>query len=200
MRRALPLAVFVTAVLAGQLSAAADDPRVEPPVPEQSETSSATVPEPPEPMDTFPLDSEPLESAPAPAASLSPQMYAPSAPTFNGFSAYRVVPDPGPPGSPSYGFQHFLLPMDKYTNWYRPRAATLTQGPRCAPDPFRPRGLGHLFARPCDSFRMEYSPHTLSDGTSPYGPAYIGRQPDPRCPHCDHAKDPCQACQSRRCR
>ena len=120
---------------------------------------------------------------------------------FNGFISHRLQADLGAPGSAGNGFHHFSMPMDKYTNWYRPRAATLTQYQRCAPDSFRPRGLGHLFARPCDGYRMEYEPYVLSDGMSSYGPSYIARLPDPRCDHCDHCNsDDCDECQNRKCR
>ena len=114
---------------------------------------------------------------------------------FNGYAQQRMVPDLGAPGSAGNGFSHFSLPMDKYTNWYRPRAATLTQYQRCAPDSFRPRGMGHLFNRPCDGYRMEYEPYSLSDGMSKYGPSYFARMPDPRCPDCDHNADDCEECE-----
>lgn len=104
---------------------------------------------------------------------------------FNGFAQNRMTPDLGAPGSAGMGFSHFPMPMDRYTNWYRPRAATLTQYQRCAPDSFRPRGFGHLFNRPCDGYRMEYEPYALSDGMSVYGPSYPARLPDPRCQDCD---------------
>lgn len=114
---------------------------------------------------------------------------------FNGFAHIRSTPDLGAPGSSGNGFNHFMLPMDRYTNWYRPKASTLTQAQRCAPDSFRPRGFGHLFANPCDGFRMEYEPYQLSDGMSTYGPAYIARMPDPRCPDCDcNADEECEQC------
>jgi|GEM_PF-1287089 len=107
---------------------------------------------------------------------------------FNGFDQYRSIPDVGPPCSSSYGFQHFNWPLHHYTSWYRPRAATLTKCVRCEDDPFRPRGFGHLFARPCDGYRMDYSPFVLCDDDSRYGPSYLARQPDPRCEdHCDHS-------------
>ncbi|MCA9060456.1 MAG: hypothetical protein KDA85_18225 [Planctomycetaceae bacterium] len=115
-------------------------------------------------------------------------------PVFNGFSVFRAAPDLGAPGSAGSGHQHFTMPMHQYTGWYRPRAATLTSVQRCEPDSFRPRGLGHLFARPCDGYRMEYTPYALSDEPSIYGPAYIARQPDPRCEHCDHSAE-CRDCQ-----
>lgn len=106
---------------------------------------------------------------------------------FNGYSAHRAMPDNGAPGSAAGGFRHFVLPLERYTHWYRPRAASLTSQQRCAPDTFRPRGFGHLFARPCDSLRMEYSPFLLPEGSSHYGPAYLSRQTDPECEHCDHS-------------
>ncbi len=147
MRLTRNLAVFVTAVLVGQVNVDAQQHEMLSPAPQPSGVSGS--------------------------------------PHFNGFSVYRAQPDLGAPGSAGHGFSHFMLPMDKYTNWYRPRAATLSQCQRCAPDSFRPRGLGHLFARPCDGFRMDYSPHVLSDGYTQYGPSYIARQPDPRCEDCD---------------
>jgi len=106
---------------------------------------------------------------------------------FSGFNPWRAVPQTGALGSAASGYQHFSLPMHRYTQWYRPRAATLTPCRRCEQNPFRPRGLGHLFARPCDGYRIEFTPHAMCDGRSRYGPAYIARQPDPRCDHCDHS-------------
>ena len=103
----------------------------------------------------------------------------------NGYDQYRQSPDPGSAGSPAHGFKHFAAPLHAFTTWYRPRAATLTRMQRCAPDPFRPRGFGHLFARQCDPFRMDYTPHTLSDAHSTYGPSYLLKLRDPRCEHCD---------------
>ena len=85
---------------------------------------------------------------------------------FNGFDQFRLIPDFGMPGSAGNGYKHFTSPMHNYTTWYRPRAATLNQCVRCAPDSFRPRGFGHLFARPCDGYRMEYSPHVMSGANS----------------------------------
>lgn len=104
----------------------------------------------------------------------------------NGFDQYRQQPDLGAPSSPGFGFLHFPSSMAMFTQWHRPKAATLTKAQRCAPDQFRPRGFGHLFARPCDSFRMDYNPHVLSNSTSNYGPAYLLRAPDQRCEKCDH--------------
>ncbi len=107
-------------------------------------------------------------------------------PDINGFDQFRQSADIGSPGSPGYGFKHFPSPMHAFTRWHRPRAATLTACQRCEPDSWRPRGFGNLFARPCDPFRMDYSPHTLNDGHTKYGPAYILRMRDPRCEDCSH--------------
>jgi hypothetical protein len=111
---------------------------------------------------------------------------------FNGFSMLRQRPDLGAPGSAGNGFSHFPQPMDRYTNWYRPRASSLTQYQRCEPDDFRPKGLGHLFARPADGFRMDYEPYAIADGLSSYGPAYPARMPDPRCDCCECCDDDCE--------
>jgi hypothetical protein len=105
----------------------------------------------------------------------------------NGFDQYRQQADIGAPGSPGFGFKHFPFKMHMFASWHRPKAATLTRTQRCeADDPFLPRGYGHLFARPCDSFRMEYSPYVLDRPQSQYGPAYIYRTPDERCEDCNH--------------
>jgi len=119
----------------------------------------------------------------------------PAAETFNGFSVQRVAPNYGAPGSAGSGFRHYSSPMERYTNWYRPKAATLTQAQRCEPDAFRPRGMGNLFNRPYDGFRMDYEPYAIGDAASTYGPAYILGAPDPRCApeccleeRCDHCK------------
>lgn len=115
------------------------------------------------------------------ASNTSAQQY-----SGNGFDHYRHEPDLGAGSSPSHGFKHFPFRMHMFTTWHRPKASTLTKSQRCAPDAFRPRGLGHVFARPCDSFRMDYSPYVLYDGDSKYGPSYYYRTPDPRCDDCDH--------------
>lgn len=104
----------------------------------------------------------------------------------NGFDQYRRSPDIGSPHSAGFGFKHFALPFQNYTLWHRPKAATLTKCQRCTPELFRPRGTGNLFARPCDSFRMEYTPFMLRQKESQYGPSYILRREDPRCDDCGH--------------
>ena len=114
----------------------------------------------------------------------------------NGYDQYRQYPDLGVPSSPANGYKHFTGPFHAFTTWYRPRAATLTPAERCPPQPFRPRGYGNLFARQCDPYRMEYTPYTLHDGNSLYGPSYLLRQPDPRCVGCGTCEDCCRGNQS----
>lgn len=104
----------------------------------------------------------------------------------NGYDAYRQQPDPGPACSPAHGHNHFTAPLHAFTSWYRPRASTLGRDQRCAPDEFRPRGYGHLFARQCDPYRMEYTPYAIGEACSQYGPAYMIRIRDQRCEDCDH--------------
>ena len=106
-------------------------------------------------------------------------------PQVNGFDQYRRSPDPGLPVSPGYGYKHFAGPQRNYTNWYRPRAATRSHCVRCEPAPWRPRGFGNLFNRPCDNYRMEYTPYVINGHYSVYGPSYLRRAPDPRCADCD---------------
>lgn len=101
-----------------------------------------------------------------------------------GFDTYRRTPDLGAGHSPSYGFKHFAGSLNFFGRWHRPQASTLTKYQRCAPDPFRPRGFGHLFARPCDPYRMDYNPYVIREDRSEYGPAYLLRAPDPRCEKC----------------
>lgn len=182
MRSAVQAVVFVFAVLALQLTSVAQ---------------YQTVPPSPGTLNGHETHSE-MVSGENSLARFTPKRTGDTrmpAGAFNGYAQQRMVPDLGAPGSAGNGFSHFSLPMDKYTNWYRPRAATLTQYQRCAPDSFRPRGMGHLFNRPCDGYRMEYEPYSLRDGMSKYGPSYFARMPDPRCPDCDHNADDCEECE-----
>ncbi|RLT19899.1 MAG: hypothetical protein DWI29_04675 [Planctomycetota bacterium] len=191
MKRNIPVPVFVLALLIGQLSCIAQPPvNDQPPVPG--------------------VYRGPAVSPQSPAQSLIPSKYslrkfapirtgdaAMPQDSFNGFAQNRSNPDLGAPGSAGNGFHHFSMPFDRYTSWYRPRAATLTKYQRCAPDPFRPRGFGHLFANPGDGYRMEYEPYTLADEPSKYGPAYFARMPDPRCNSCCLCEDDCECdCES----
>lgn len=72
--------------------------------------------------------------------------------------------------------------------WYRPRFLGLRKSERCSPDPFHPRGLGHLFARPSTPCRIDYAPTPLRTLETDYGPHYFRRPPSPYCEHCTHCK------------
>jgi hypothetical protein len=60
----------------------------------------------------------------------------------------------------------------------------LTRHQRCLPRPFRPRGYGALFNRPCAAHRLDYNRYVVPEQRSEYGPAYYGLQKDDRCDKC----------------
>ncbi|MFK7820984.1 MAG: hypothetical protein AB8G99_19875, partial [Planctomycetaceae bacterium] len=65
--------------------------------------------------------------------------------------AFGPTGDENGPTAPFY-----TEPTYNYTGWFRPRAAGRTQAERCyAPDTFRPRGFGRLFARPANGMRVD---------------------------------------------
>ncbi|MBC7965581.1 MAG: hypothetical protein H7Z17_06590 [Fuerstia sp.] len=180
MKRNVPVAVFVLALLIGQLTCIA-----QPPVPQNY--GGVTVPAPGANPSLVPSKNSLRKWSPIRTGdAMMPED------SFNGYAQIRSTPDLGAPGSAGNGYHHFSMPFDKYTSWYRPRAATLTQYQRCAPAPFRPRGFGNLFARPCDGYRMEYEPYTLEDLPSKYGPSYVARMPDPSCTDSCHCQDDCE--------
>ena len=172
MKCVVSLAVFVIAVLAVQQSSSAQDARS---LQGQTANSEQEVPT------GF------LPSTNSLSKFTQKRTWTPKTPpeSFNGYSVQRSAPNYGAPGSAGSGFHHYSAPMHRYTNWYRPKASTLTQGQRCEPDAFRPRGFGNVFARPCDSFRMDYEPYAIGDKASEYGPSYILRAQDPRCECCE---------------
>ena len=178
MKRAMSLVVYMLAVLAVQHSARCGD---------EAARGGDSV---------KPLGDAPAGFVPSPnsLAKFAPKRLGDSRVppgNFNGYAGMRQSADTGMPGTGGFGHSHFAQPMDRYTTWYRPRAATLTRSERCAPDTYRPRGLGHLFADPVDSFRMDYEPYSISESPSAYGPAYVNRLGDPRCPNC------CEECHAK---
>ncbi len=180
MKRNVPVAVFVLALLIGQLTCIAQPPVLQ-------NYGGVTVPATGPNQSLVPSKNSLRKFSPIRTGdAMMPED------SFNGYAQIRSTPDLGAPGSAGNGYHHFSMPFDKYTTWYRPRAATLTQYQRCAPAPFRPRGFGNLFARPCDGYRMEYEPYTLEDSPSKYGPSYVARMPDPRCNDCCHGQDDCE--------
>ncbi|HUG92031.1 MAG TPA: hypothetical protein VML55_14425 [Planctomycetaceae bacterium] len=104
------------------------------------------------------------------------------APSVFPYTPYADQPHPGEPIAPSLGQPHYDESFWRYGHWYRPKAATLTAQQRCVcPDPFRPRGFGNLFARPCAPHRMEYDPYVIIDERNEYGPSYFLRHPNQFC-------------------
>lgn len=171
MRFLKPVVVFVIAVITAQVSLVADD-ETQAPVPIKNDSpKDASAPR------------QALKTRLVSAATAHPDFHQGELDP-NGFDQYRREPDLGSGSSPSYGYKHFPHPLNMFGTWYRPRASTLTKAQRCAPEPFRPRGFGNQFARPCDSFRMEYSPYLLKENRTEYGPSYLLRAPDQRCEEC----------------
>lgn len=181
MRFLKPVAVFVIAVITAQASLnASDDVRApQPSAKEAPESASA--------YDDTSAPRQNVKARLVSASTLQPNLNNRGI-QQNGFDQYRRQPDLGSGSSPSFGYKHFPLPLNMFGSWYRPRASTLTKAQRCAPDSFRPRGFGHLFARPCDSFRMEYNPYVVKENRTEYGPSYLSRAPDQRCEDCNHCR------------
>lgn len=173
MRFLKPVAVFVIAVITSQASVIASD-EIEIRPSQQADTSRDAA--------------TPSVKVQAVSTTKSQPRFQQQAPDHNGFDQFRREPDLGAGSSPSHGYKHFPASLNMFGKWYRPRASTLTKNQRCAPDEFRPRGFGHLFARPCDPFRMEYTPYVVKEQRSEYGPAYLSRACDPRCEKCDSCR------------
>ena len=93
-------------------------------------------------------------------------------------SEYGVRPDPGPPGSPAFGLPHRPAPTNRYGIWYRPSSFHAPNRAVYRPSPFRPRGFGNLFDRPCVPDRMDYARYTVRDLPSRYGPTYYPKYRD----------------------
>ena len=85
---------------------------------------------------------------------------------------YGARPVPGVPGSPSFGLPHRPEQTNRYGIWYRPKSFHAPNRAVYRPSPFRPRGFGNLFDRPCVPDRMDYARYTVRDLPSRYGPAY----------------------------
>lgn len=99
-----------------------------------------------------------------------------------GMDVYRQYPHPGPEWAATHGYPNYDYPDHLFGQWFRSQAWGLTQRERCGiPAPWRPRGLGNLFARPSTPHRMDYNRRILIDPHTGYGPSYYVRQPDPNC-------------------
>ena len=147
MRFLNPVAVFVIAVMTAQASLNAAD-NIQAPTPRQYDV-----------VEDVSAPRQAVKTRQVSNTTGQPHLHV-GGNQANGFDQFRREPDLGSGHSPSYGYKHFPNPLHMFGSWYRPRASTLTATQRCVPAAFRPRGFGQLFARPCDSFRMEYSPYT----------------------------------------
>ena len=87
-------------------------------------------------------------------------------------SQYGARPDPGPPGAPGFGLPHRPEQTNRYGIWYRPKSFHAPNRAVYRPSPFRPRGFGNLFDRPCVPDRLDYARYTVRDLPSRYGPTY----------------------------
>ena len=85
---------------------------------------------------------------------------------------YGARPDPGVPGAPGFGLPHRPEQTNRYGIWYRPKSFHAPNRAVYRPSPYRPRGFGNLFDRPCVPDRLDYTPYTVRDLPSRYGPTY----------------------------
>ena len=119
VKRCIPMAVFVIALLIGQLTCHAQSQ-----VPQMN--GGRVQPNPGSSPSLVPSRNSLRKFAPIRTGEAEmPED------SFNGYAQIRSTPDLGAPGSAGNGFHHFSMPFDKYTTWYRPRAATLTKYQRC---------------------------------------------------------------------
>ncbi len=86
---------------------------------------------------------------------------------------FGAQPTPGEPGAPGFGLPHRSEQSARYGIWYRPKSLHAPNRAVYRPSPWRPRGFGNLFDRPCVTDRMDYSPYAVEDLPSRYGPTYF---------------------------
>ena len=122
-----------------------------------------------------------------------------------GFDNYRVAPRYENNGRAA-GFLHFDNKSTEHGVYYRPFHSSLSKGARCAPEPWRPLGMGNLWNRTCATKRMDYLPYRLRDTRTDYGPAYYRVREDKDCTDCEdcrlrlkHGLGCCQSCKSSGC-
>ena len=133
----------------------------------------------PSPLPAYPGD-EQVPGFPEPPEFGQARVPGPTRPAVNALpgtpffadTEYGARPTPGVPGSPSFGLPHRMEQTNRYGIWYLPK---VFNGPNRAvyrPSPWRPRGFGNLFDRPCVTERIDYTPYTVEELPSRYGPTY----------------------------
>jgi len=127
----------------------------------------------------YPQENSYQEACPQEGYPVDAYGYGEAAPT--GMDQIREYPHPGPQWAATHGYPNYDLPDWHFGVWFRSQAWGLTKRERRAiPDPWRPRGLGNLFARPSTTHRMDYNRPYLTHPHTEYGPSYYLRQPDQR--------------------
>lgn len=160
----LPRSIFLgmTVYVAFLLTTAAHA-ETQPPVPPMPQP----VPQPvPQPMPQAVPQGMPAIGSPTPYGPLPPP-----APPFRD-TIYGAHANPGPPGSPGELHPHYPEYQTRYGIWYQPRSFHEPTRKPYRPLPFRPRGLGNLFADDCQHDRMDYNRYVVQELPSRYGPSY----------------------------
>ncbi|NNJ26797.1 hypothetical protein [Alienimonas chondri] len=101
-----------------------------------------------------------------------PGIESPPGTPFFADSEYGARPTLGEPCSPSAGLPHRMEQSNRYGIWFLPKSFNAPNRAVYRPSPFRPRGFGNLFDRPCVTERIDYTPYTVEDLPSRYGPTY----------------------------
>ncbi|MFH5805794.1 hypothetical protein [Alienimonas sp. DA493] len=130
------------------------------PLPAPAGDGAPGFPEPPE------FGRAPVPGPPRPAVDALPGT------PFFADTEYGARPTPGDPGAPAFGLPHQMEQSNRYGIWYRPKSFHAPNRAVYRPSPWRPRGFGNLFDRPCVPDRMDYTPYTVEDLPSRYGPTY----------------------------
>ncbi|MEM9701671.1 MAG: hypothetical protein AAF907_04425 [Planctomycetota bacterium] len=102
-----------------------------------------------------------------------PAVQSPPGAPFFADTEYGARPNLGHPCAPSAGSPHRMEQSNRYGIWYRPKSFNAPNRAVYRPSPFRPRGFGNLFDRPCVTDRMDYTPYSVRDLPSRYGPTYF---------------------------
>ena len=147
-------------------------------LPDPSVSSPTPLPAPPGDADVPGLEEAPQFGTADVPGPPRPAVDSPPGTPFFAETEYGARPDLGLPGAPGYGVPHRLAPTNRYGVWYRPGSFHEPGREVYRPRPFRPRGNGGLFYRPCQPDRMDYARYTVRDLPSRYGPTYYPNYTD----------------------